>query len=182
MSWGYLLVRSQKWCDISYLHEGISWSVTENNMIYHIYMRTWSGVPKRIYNLLHNEVISWSGTPFGGSLHWHWAAWPDQQDWEEDQVSGDNHNGLVIWWSLVMMMMITMIWSFDDHWWWMIVRSTALRRCPGSEERRRRRWRRRTARRKRWRRSLSSSEPLSLVGRPTISLLSSGWRSHLLAC
>ena len=76
-------------------------------------------------------------------------------------------------------------WSsqwFDNHQWWMIVRSTALKRCPGSEERRRRRWRRRTARRKRWRRSLSSSEPLSLVGRPTISLLSSGRPSQLLAC
>ena len=102
MSWGYLLVRCQKRCDISRLHEGISWSVTESNIIYHIYMRTWSGVPKRIYNLLHNEGISWSGTPFGGSLHWHWAAWPDQQDWQEDQVSCDDHNGLIIWWSLVM--------------------------------------------------------------------------------
>ena len=96
------MVRSQKWCDISYLHEGISWSVTESNIIYHIYMRTWSGVPKRIYNLLRNEGISWSGTPFGGSLHWHWAAWPDQQDRQEDQVSDDDYNDLIIWWSLVM--------------------------------------------------------------------------------
>ena len=152
-------------------------------MIYHIYMRTWSVVRSTHKNLqsITQWGISWSGTPFGGSLHWHWAAWPDQQDWQEDQVSCDNHNGLIIWWSLVIMMMITMIRSFDDHLV-MIVRSTALRRCPGSEERRRRRWRRRTARRKRWRRSLSSSEPLSLVGRPTISLLSSGGRSQLLAC
>ena len=79
-------------------------------------MRTWlwSGVPKRIYNLLYNEDISWSGFLVIRNPIW----WKPQLalsglTWSTrlargSGVSGDHHNGLII---------ISDGWSWGaQHW------------------------------------------------------------------